>query len=258
MARHRGLFLALGFCALIGLTARESRAESIIMTISWTGGSITVDTAVSSQFLGAGSSDTNLIVNVGAVNSFLNSNGSAINFTGTLGAGSNFPGGNPNPLVANLTAGGTAVLNGTGTATSITISVSEAGFTTPSGLPGTLSSTQTAIIAPGVVPITTGGMNQSSTSSYNTTLTPTLATDVGTFQTNSVKLTSPIASSYTLDNTTTIDLTGSPKASGTTDQFQTLTTLTAVPEPTSIIMMLTGVPLPLVVLGLLRRRRAAA
>lgn len=257
MARHRGLFLALGFCALIGLTARESRAESIIMTISWTGGSITIDTATPSQFLGAGSSDQNLIVNVGAVNSALNAGGSEINFTGTLGAGSNFPGGVPNPLVATLTAGGTAALNGTGTATSITISVSEAGFTTPSGLPGTLSSTQTSIIAPGVVPITSGDMNQSSTSSYNTTNTDPLSTSSTVAQSNSTPI-AGIVSGYTLDSTTKIDLTGSANAAGNTVQFQTLTTLTAVPEPTSIIMMLTGVPLPLVVLGLLRRRRAAA
>jgi hypothetical protein len=33
---------------------------------------------------------------------------------------------------------------------------------------------------------------------------------------------------------------------------------TSIPEPASLVMMLTGMPLPLVVLGLLRRRRAAA
>jgi hypothetical protein len=62
-----------------------------------------------------------------------------------------------------------------------------------------------------------------------------------------------------LPNFTTGD-TGNPA----TAQFQASSTVTsefhstAVPEPASVVLMLTGMPLPLVVLGMLRRRRAAA
>jgi hypothetical protein len=52
-------------------------------------------------------------------------------------------------------------------------------------------------------------------------------------------------------------LTGSTPGTGTTDQFAVAATLSAVPEPASLILMLTGLPLPLVVVGLLRRRAAA-
>jgi hypothetical protein len=37
-----------------------------------------------------------------------------------------------------------------------------------------------------------------------------------------------------------------------------VTSTTVIPEPASLILMLTGMPLPLVVMGLIRRRRAAA
>jgi hypothetical protein len=47
-------------------------------------------------------------------------------------------------------------------------------------------------------------------------------------------------------------------AAASTDQITVSTKfVSAIPEPASLVMMLTGMPLPLVVLGLLRRRRAA-
>jgi hypothetical protein len=47
-------------------------------------------------------------------------------------------------------------------------------------------------------------------------------------------------------------------AAGGSVGFTNKVTVTGIPEPASVVMMLTGMPLPLVVLGLLRRRRAAA
>jgi hypothetical protein len=70
---------------------------------------------------------------------------------------------------------------------------------------------------------------------------------------------------YALTTTFSIRLTGNGSTDNpATDQFQASTTVTskvgstAVPEPGSVVLLLTGMPLPLVVLGMLRRRRAAA
>ena len=57
-----------------------------------------------------------------------------------------------------------------------------------------------------------------------------------------------------MHNSATINLTAGSNQFSVAARFNA----NAVPEPASIIMMLTGMPLPLVVMGLLRRRRAAA
>jgi len=68
---------------------------------------------------------------------------------------------------------------------------------------------------------------------------------------------SPYVIPYALTNVIFIDITGNtPNA--TTVLAQSVTTLNSVPEPASLVMFLTGMPLPLVVVGLLRRRRRAA
>lgn len=258
MTRHRGL-LALGFCALIGLAAPESRAAGITMTLTWTGGSLSFNSLSPSPFVLTGSSATQLLVNTDAVNGFLASNGSAMSFS-ALGAQSDFPGA-ASPGNATLNETGTAALSGTTGATAITVAVSEDGFTAPTGTNGMLSSAQTAIFTN----VAAGGTEMSN-SSYNATNTPTLtSTSTGTALNNYSPSNSigvgTVTSGYTLDNSATIDMTGSTPSTGTTTQFAVAATLTAtatVPEPASLIMMLTGMPLPLVVLGLLRRRRAAA
>jgi hypothetical protein len=257
MTRHRGLTLALGLCALIGLGAREARAESIIMTVEWSGGSLTFDSMVVSPFVLTASS-TQLLINTSAVDLYMSSHGSAVVLS-NIGATSNFPGGIPNPLEATLTVQGVLQYSGSGTATSVLITTSESGFTTPSGEPGTLSNTQSTILAPTVLPITSGNENVASTASGPGASTGLLATNKipGDTLSNSAAIAS-IPSTYSLGNVLHVDLTGSTPGAGTTAQFQTLTVASAIPEPASIILMLTGMPLPLVVLGLLRRRRAAA
>jgi hypothetical protein len=239
----------------MGLTAGEARAGNLTMTLTWTGGSLSFDNT-SATFALPGSSLTSLLVNTNAVNTFLMTNGSAITFS-ALGAASNFPGGVPIPSQATLDETGTAVLIGATGATAITVHTSQAGFTTPAGLPGTLNSAQTAIFTNMVA-----GTNQSSSSSYNATNTP-LLTSVSTgtqLQSYSPSNSIPVGvvvSGYTLDNTATLTMTGSTPGAGTTDQFAVGATLSTVPEPASLILMLTGLPLPLVVVGLLRRRAAA-
>jgi len=255
MARHRGFFLALGLCALMGLTASEARAGNLTMTLTWTGGSLTFDNT-SAQAL-PGSSVNSLLVDTGAVNTFLASHGSAITFS-ALGASSNFPGGVPIPTQAILNETGTAVLANSTGATSITIAVSQSGFTTPSGTGATLNSGQTAIFTN-----MAAGASEASSSSYNATNTPTLTSaSTGT----QLQVYSPsnslgiplVTSGYSLDNSATINFGGSTVGTGTTDQFAVAATLAAaVPEPAGLLMMLTGLPMPLVVMGLLRRCRRA-
>jgi len=65
-------------------------------------------------------------------------------------------------------------------------------------------------------------------------------------------------SPFSLSNVVTITVSGTSSANNPTIQFQGSTTITAasVPEPASLVMMLTGMPMPLVVLGMLRRRKA--
>jgi hypothetical protein len=255
MTRHRGLVLALGLCALIGLTAREGRAETITMTLTWSGGSLTFDNT-SPLFALPGSSSTSLLVNTNAVNTFLNANGSEVNFS-SLGASSNFPGA-PAPGTGTLSESGIAVLNGTGAASAITVSVSEGGFLNPVGPSGTLSSAQ-AVIYTNVA----AGATETSSSSYNALSTaPLVSTSTGPalqhYSLGNSLAIAPVGPGYSLDNTIAINFAGSPSPSAATNQFSVAATISAIPEPTSVIMMLTGVPLPLVVLGLLRRRRAAA
>jgi hypothetical protein len=240
----------------MGLTAREARAANLTMTLTWTGGSLTFDNT-SAQAL-PGSSVNSLLVDTNAVNTYLSTHGSAITFS-ALGASSNFPGGVPIPTQATLNETGTAVLASSTGATSITIAVSQAGFTTPSGTGATLNSGQTAIFTN-----MAAGASESSSSSYNATNTPTLtSTSLGTqlqvySPSNSLGIAS-VVSGYSLDNSATINFGASTPGPGTTDQFAVAATLAAaVPEPASLLLMLTGLPMPLVVMGLLRRRRGAA
>jgi hypothetical protein len=66
---------------------------------------------------------------------------------------------------------------------------------------------------------------------------------------------------FSLTDVVTLTITGN--GSGTipaTNQFEASATIkaAAIPEPASIVMFLTGMPVPLVILGILRRRKALA
>jgi hypothetical protein len=81
----------------------------------------------------------------------------------------------------------------------------------------------------------------------------------GGFDTKSTAVTA--SAGYTLIASSFIDLTGAPM--GASDQMTnrvtfSLVSRSGVPEPGSLVMLLTGMPLPLFVWGLFRRRRAAA
>jgi hypothetical protein len=250
MKKHRGLLLGLGLMALIGLSAREARAGNLTMVISWGTHTLTIDQT--SPLANADSTANFLDINTGAVNAQLLAGGSALTLSG-LTALSNNPG-EPNPVGGTLSEQGTAALTGTGT-TSITIATFQTAFTIPPGPSGTLSSSSTANYTNA-----TPGNSTVANSSYNTTiLTPSLtytytgATNPQAFASNNSINVAATTASYQLDNSATINLTAG------TNRFSVAARFNAIPEPAGLIMMVTGMSLPLVLgMGLLRRRRAAA
>jgi hypothetical protein len=247
MTRQRGLFLALGLGALLSLTGREANAGDLTLTVSWTGGSFSFDFT---DPIASGDSNTNFL-NV-ADTTALNSNiaASGYQFTG-LTANTNNPG---DPGGAILRVTGVAFLTGdVAPPSALTITASQTEFTSPSG-PGLLASQATANFTRA-----DAGSSQSSNGQLDLqppTPTLTFLPDVGSDR-NAIGATGS-AAGYTLSAQVNITLVGASGTSGAGDQFtNNVAFLSVVPEPASLVMMVTGMPLPLVVMGLLRRRRAA-
>jgi hypothetical protein len=244
--------------AVIGFAAGEARAASIMMTIVTNGHTIVVGGGQIQS-----SSATSLTINTAALNTTLHSAaiGSAYTFS-TLGASSDFPG-------ATGTKGGFLGVTGTvdlppgqaGAAGSLTITVTETGFTAPPAAPtGLMQEASTAQYTN-----TSAGDNQSATGTYNAqtlSLASATMTSTGPALNNYSPMTSapivPFVSPYDLKQAVTLTL--SKNGLDSTDQFAGTVKVTtqAVPEPASAVLMLTSLPLPLVVVGLLRRRRAVA
>jgi hypothetical protein len=183
-----------------------------------------------------------------------------------LGHGCTYPGGVPIGTQATLSENGQAVLSGSTGAgsTAITVATSVSGFTTPSGSAGTLTSLPSLSFNN----VATGSLV--SDSSYNaTTTTPYASTSTGPALNPGAPPSAPtsmglplIVSGYDINNSGTVDVTGSTPGQGTYTNFSVNATVSAavgsVPEPASLIMMLAGMPVTLAVLGLRRRRRATA
>jgi hypothetical protein len=250
MKEHRVVSLALGLIALLGLSAPEARAGNVTISLTWSGGSLAID--FTSPFAQLGGSANSVDVETDTLNAFLAGNKSNLMFT-ALEADSNNPGASSG---ADLHETGNVEVSGAGGDTTMRIAASQSGFMSPSGA-GTLASSATANYSSAP----TG--SQTSTSALDATVAPTLtfiSTGSGpnSHSSNTSVGATGSASGYTLGSTAFVSLTGSP--TGGSDQLSITSKFTAVavPEPASLVLMLTGLPLPLVVLGLLRRRRAAA
>jgi len=254
MLTHRRLFLSLALSALVGLiTTSGARAETISMTISLGGGATFLVDAV------ATATATTYVVDapgLAAVNAFLTTNGSEYQFV-SLGGSSNFPG---NSTQGNLVVTGeihSAV--GGGADAVLKLTETEADFTSPTGPTGTLMSSST-----GNFTNQPAGKGHTASSAFNATSTPTysvLSSGVpvnGESGAGSVGI-APVSTLYTLTNVATFGLSPAGATNDIVDSFGVTATITAqvVPEPASLVTMLMGIPLPLVVLGLLRRRRLA-
>jgi len=189
-----------------------------------------------------------------AINALLTGAGSEYQLIG-LGGSSNFPG---NALQGNLVMTGEihSVVGG-GPDSFLKITESESDYTAPTGPNGVLRSSST-----GNFTNQPAGGGHTASSAFNATSTPTYSvlsttTDVnGQAGTASVGI-APVSTLYMLTNVITFGL--SPAVGNdVVDSFGVTATInTVVPEPSSWVMFLGSMPLPLVVAGLLRRHRRA-
>jgi hypothetical protein len=267
MKKQRGLFLAMGLAALMGLMASEAHAANLVLTVyagSGTGGAV---------IFGPQNGGTqSLNGDVGTLNTNLATAGYGAYSFSSLGASSNNPGTTTNGFILvtgnmSVAAGMTGGVGGTqGADSPITIVVTESGFFSPASATG-------------------NQLTDVGQSNYVNTATDSTTMDTGTFNTSpstpTFTLTSPAGpvfpgqsgnesvtlgaytTPYSLTSESVISLSPGVGASSTNPASlgfsnKVLVVSAAVPEPASIVMMLTGMPLPLVVMGLLRRRRGAA
>jgi hypothetical protein len=190
--------------------------------------------------------------NLDAINALLV--GSAYTFTGLSGT-SNWAG---SPSGGSLSLGGTIeILPGHTGSTLLTLTETESGFTSPSGPSGTLMSSSSATFTNAPPP-----NSHDANSSFNAITTPTYAVTSTGAAANSpgAMVTTPIpafVTPYTLTNFISFHLT--PSANSTpTDVFGVGASVTAIPEPVSMVMMMIGLPVPLMGIAWLRRHRAGA
>jgi len=251
MVKLRRGFFSLALIALVGIMAGEARSEVISMTIDVTGGSVLVDLVAT-----ATPNSYNVdAAGLASINSSLAALGSQYQFFGLSGS-SNFPG--------DATQGQlilTGEIHSVGTAGSdafLKITETETNFTSPTGPSGTLNSSST-----GNFTNQPAGAGHDALSMFNsTTAGPYSVLSSGTPVGNGTGMAnaavSPVSTLYTLTNVITFGLAHAGATSpDIVDSFGVTATVTAIPEPASIVMFLTGMPLPLVVVGLLRRRRRA-
>lgn len=255
MRKHRRLLWSLGLIAVLGLITREAGAAPIFLTVSTNGGSTTI----------TGSS--NAVSVTSTLNTFLHNNlHSAYQFASSnnavaLGGTSSYPG-----TVAgggSLSVGGTLIEDpGSGHMAlgNIVITVTEGGFINPPVQQGLEegSTAQYTNTTKGDTQQAVGTWMGSSTVSL--TLPASLMTSTGPGVNNYSPMTSTTISgtgTYSLTEAITINLALAPNATNT---FGGTVKVTGVPEPASVVMLLTAMPLPLALVGLLclRRRRALA
>jgi hypothetical protein len=240
--------LGLGLGLLLTLMTGTPRAEVITMMITDSSGSIPVDIFATPAATTYNVDAFGLL----AINSVLASQGSEYQLF-SLGGSSNYPG---NPTQGNLVLTGEvhSVVGG-GTDSFLQITESESGFTSPSGFSGTLLSAST-----GDFTNQAAGGGHTAASLFNTSSTPTysvLSSGLIVVPEGNMDyaVISPVSVPYSLTNVVTFDL--SPAGlNDVIDAFSVTGTLSAngiVPEPASIVLLLTGVPLG--ILGVMRRRR---
>lgn len=219
---------------------------------------------------------TTTIYNQGADDTSTSPNSISVNSTAYSGAGPVSLTGLGSTLTENsnstaLLVSGTAQLLNTTNTYTITVTASAINLTTPAGgMSPLVTQSSGANLAN-----TSAGGTQSFTGYYGTnTLFATSGTTPGaqlitfpstTNSTTDKAATTPYSAAppsyftpYGLTDTVVITLSGN--ANNPQDAFHGTTTITVstIPEPASLVMLLTGMPVPLIVLGMLRRRRKAA
>jgi hypothetical protein len=256
--QKRSLFRALTAGVLIwGFGALEARAETL--TLSVFAGTDTTAPAIYSVVGGS----TAVSADTGILNGNLAAGGFGAYSFSNLGGSSNNPGSSllgPLGGAYILTSGNLIVTpGGSGESTPITVTLTEGGFVLPTSSPSLVES-GTVNFAGATGSLDSTGVLTDATGAATTVSIPTLTET--SIPPSSSASTSPgtYVTPFTLDSQTTLVLdaaTGLNGSNGFSQKVQ-LIAASSVPEPASLVMMLTGMPLPLVVMGLLRRRRAAA
>ena len=234
--------------AMLQVANRAARAETISISIVANGFTIDVDT------LATGGTSTNYgTVDIVTLNTILAGDGSAYQFS-ALGGSSNWSGASTGGILS-LT-GEISIPAGITGSTSLVISETEKGFNTPSGFAGTLLSSST-----GNYNDAGPGNSHSADSAFNlpaiTTPTYKIASTNTGPDPHTGSASAPIPSfttPYSLSNFISFSLTPNSSLSPV-DSFGVTAKVTAIPEPASVVTMLIGLPLPLVGLAWLRRRR---
>jgi hypothetical protein len=235
MQRHRGLTLGLILGALLALTGSSAQAGSITLSVDLAGSVIyTVTSSGTNQTVSA---------NLTVLNSLLSSTGYTFS---SLSSNSNYTGSTSGFL---QTTG--QLLIGTGATPALSVDVTQGGFLAPVGPSGSMMST----LSTNAVGLSSGSTMY--TGDFNGTDSAPLTGGTGFFAGSAPPVAiAPVPSGYSLSNT--FSLTGLSGVGGT-EGFIGSVLVTAVPEPATGVMLLTGMPLPLaIVFGLIRRRRARA
>jgi len=256
--QKRSLFLALTAGMLIwGFGALEARAETL--TLSVFAGTDTTAPAIYSVVGGS----TAVSADTGILNGNLAAAGFGAYSFSNLGGSSNNPGSSATGDQGGafiLTSGNLSVSpGGSGESTPITVVLTEGGFVLPTSSPS-LVETGTVNFAGATGSLDSAGVLTDATGASTTVSIPTLTETSSPPSSSGSTSPGTYVTPFTLDSQTTLVLdaaTGLNGSNGFSQKLQ-LTASGAIPEPASLVMMLTGMPLPLVVVGLLRRRRAAA
>jgi hypothetical protein len=270
MQRHQAHFLILALGAWIGLAVGEAKAGYIITM------SITDDTTSTTTVFNVAKGSANDVTsptitnaaNIITVGGAFDSSATGLNLTG-VNSNTN----NPGTTNATISLGGTAsVVSGVATSDdtyTVLITVSQTSFTSPTGAHGTLSDSTSSTIsattgAAGDMqkiqswynPLNTNAAVGSSTPGVSYAL-PATASSMSLGSPTESTSVSVAPTPYALIERITIVITGNSSDPNAKDVFGGTTTLTAsaIPEPASIVMMLTGMPLAIVGM-VLRRRRA--
>ncbi len=254
--RRRGLIFGLACgLAMFAFEGGTARAE-IIITMSVGGGpAINLAAFTTPLVTDPGQLNNYGTVDLTLLNTTLTGLGSEYQFS-SLGGSSNWAG---SPAGGSLSlTGGINIPVGVVGIPGLTLTETESGFTSPSGTTGTLVST-----SQGNYSFAGAGNSHTAQSSFNgvtTSLYTVASMNSGPADHQEGAASAPISAfvtPYSLNNFISFSLTPSAVAPPT-DNFNVVGGVTSaiIPEPASVVMMMLGMPLSLVCVAWLRRRRA--